>query len=159
MKQRSLLQISSPPWGHNLLINKNIYLKSCLIFFFFLKVSNALRDRKDQHTVWWLEVLHQAEQNKDFSSELLRKIEEAISGKLNNSRPSRIASRLVMVLNLYITSLLPWIMWLFLSISWTVFRNCLQLYLDMIFHLMNFPVILSSHQYNYCEETPLVNIW
>ena len=107
MKQRSLLQISSPPWGHNLLINKNIYLKSCLIFFFFLKVSNALRDRKDQHTVWWLEVLHQAEQNKDFSSELLRKIEEAISGKLNNSRPSRIASRLVMVLNLYITSLLP----------------------------------------------------
>ncbi|XP_030929700.1 E3 ubiquitin-protein ligase SHPRH-like isoform X2 [Quercus lobata] len=39
------------------------------------EVSNALRDRKDQHTVWWLEVLHQAEQNKDFSSELLRKIE------------------------------------------------------------------------------------
>ena len=104
MKQRSLVRISSPSWGHNLLMKKKKILNH-VCFFFFLKVSNALRDRKDQHTVWWLEVLHQAEQNKDFSSELLRKIEEAISGKLNNSRSSRIASRLVMVLNLYITSL------------------------------------------------------
>ncbi|XP_042957344.1 E3 ubiquitin-protein ligase SHPRH isoform X1 [Carya illinoinensis] len=59
----------------------------------YMQVSNALRDRKNQHTVWWLEALHHAEQNKDFSSELIRKIEEAISRAPNNSRSSRISSR------------------------------------------------------------------
>jgi E3 ubiquitin-protein ligase SHPRH len=73
------------------------------MIFFFLEVCHALGDRKNQHTVWWLEALHHTEQNKNFSSELIKKIEEAISGTPNNSRSSRISSRLVIVLLLYIT--------------------------------------------------------
>ncbi|KAH1214266.1 E3 ubiquitin-protein ligase SHPRH [Glycine max] len=58
------------------------------------KVCNAYHDsRTDQNTFWWLEALHHAEQNKDFSTELIRKIEEAISGTSNNSKSSRVASR------------------------------------------------------------------
>ncbi|KHN39993.1 E3 ubiquitin-protein ligase SHPRH [Glycine soja] len=52
-----------------------------------------LSNRTDQNTFWWLEALHHAEQNKDFSTELIRKIEEAISGTSNNSKSSRVASR------------------------------------------------------------------
>jgi E3 ubiquitin-protein ligase SHPRH len=66
-----------------------------------VEVCHALRDRKNQHTVWWLDALHHTEQNKNFSSELIKKIEEAILGTPNNSRSSRISSRLVIVL-LYI---------------------------------------------------------
>lgn len=58
----------------------------------YMQVFNALKDRKDQDTVWWLEVLHHAEQNKDFSSELFKKIQEAISGTLHNSRFRSISS-------------------------------------------------------------------
>uniref|UniRef100_A0A2P2MDB4 RING-type domain-containing protein n=1 Tax=Rhizophora mucronata TaxID=61149 RepID=A0A2P2MDB4_RHIMU len=58
----------------------------------YILVCNAFRDKKDQHTIWWLDALHHAEQNKDFSNELIRKIEEAVSGSLNNSRSSKIAS-------------------------------------------------------------------
>ncbi|KAG4966287.1 hypothetical protein JHK84_040882 [Glycine max] len=58
-------------------------------------VCNAYHDsRTDQNTFWWLEALHHAEQNKDFSTELIRKIEEAISGTSNNSKSSRVASRI-----------------------------------------------------------------
>ncbi|XP_057442384.1 uncharacterized protein LOC130734094 isoform X2 [Lotus japonicus] len=58
------------------------------------QVRNAYREsRTDQNTCWWLEALHHAEQNKDFSTELIRKIEEAISGNSNNSKSSRIAAR------------------------------------------------------------------
>ena len=39
-----------------------------------------------------MEALIDAEQNKDFSFELIRKIEEAISGALNNSRSSKMPS-------------------------------------------------------------------
>ncbi|XP_027329381.1 E3 ubiquitin-protein ligase SHPRH isoform X1 [Abrus precatorius] len=60
----------------------------------YAQVCNAYRDsRTDQNTFWWLEALHHAEQNKDFSTELIRKIEEAISGTSNNSKSSRIADR------------------------------------------------------------------
>ncbi|CAJ1970559.1 unnamed protein product [Sphenostylis stenocarpa] len=60
----------------------------------YMQVCNAYRDRRtDQNTFWWLEALHHAEQNKDFSAELIRKIEEAISGTSNNSKSSRIAAR------------------------------------------------------------------
>ena len=62
-----------------------------------LKVCNAFGERKNLHTVWWLDALNHAEQNKDSTGELIRKIEEAVSGTLNNSRSSRIASRLVIV--------------------------------------------------------------
>ncbi|CAL0315584.1 unnamed protein product [Lupinus luteus] len=61
----------------------------------YTQVCNAYRDsRKDQNAFWWLEALHHAEQNKDFSAELIRKIEEAMSGTSNDSKPSKIASRL-----------------------------------------------------------------
>lgn len=59
----------------------------------YMQVCHVLGDRKNQHTVWWLEALHHTEQNKNFSSELIKKIEEAISGTPNNSRSSRISSR------------------------------------------------------------------
>ncbi|KAG6737710.1 hypothetical protein POTOM_059238 [Populus tomentosa] len=42
------------------------------------------------------------EQNKDSTGELIRKIEEAVSGTLNNSRSSRIASRYVSQLPVYL---------------------------------------------------------
>ncbi|XP_052305352.1 uncharacterized protein LOC127904757 [Populus trichocarpa] len=58
------------------------------------QVCNAFGERKNLHTVWWLDALNHAEQNKDSTGELIRKIEEAVSGTLNNSRSSRIASRL-----------------------------------------------------------------
>ncbi|CAK8537765.1 unnamed protein product [Lathyrus sativus] len=60
----------------------------------YMQVCNLYRDtRKNQNTLWWLEALHNAEQNKDFSTELLRKIEEAISGNSNNSKSPRVATR------------------------------------------------------------------
>ncbi|KAK7301052.1 hypothetical protein RJT34_11908 [Clitoria ternatea] len=60
----------------------------------YTQVCNAHRDsRTDQNTFWWLEALHHAEQNKDLSSELIRKIEEVISGTSSNSKSSRISAR------------------------------------------------------------------
>ncbi|KAH1262852.1 E3 ubiquitin-protein ligase SHPRH [Glycine max] len=60
----------------------------------YTQVCNAYHDsRTDQDTFWWLEALHHAEQNKDFSTELIRKIEEAISGTSNNSKSSRVTAR------------------------------------------------------------------
>lgn len=56
------------------------------------QVFNAFSDRKNQHAVWWLEALHHIEQNDDTSSELVRKIGEAVSSTLNVSRTSKIAS-------------------------------------------------------------------
>ncbi|KAJ6697013.1 hypothetical protein OIU85_003381 [Salix viminalis] len=60
----------------------------------YTQVCNAFGERENLHTVWWLDALNHAEQNKDSTVELIRKIEEAVSGTLNNSRSSRIASRL-----------------------------------------------------------------
>ncbi|CAF2298271.1 unnamed protein product [Brassica napus] len=42
------------------------------------QVSESLRNIGRQRSVWWLDALQLAEQNKDFTSELTRKIEEAI---------------------------------------------------------------------------------
>lgn len=57
----------------------------------YVQVCNAYRETStDQNTFWWLEALNHAEKNKDFSTELIRKIEEAISG---NSKSSRVAAR------------------------------------------------------------------
>ncbi|KAK7385443.1 hypothetical protein VNO78_31163 [Psophocarpus tetragonolobus] len=59
----------------------------------YTQVCNAYHDsRTDKNAFWWLEALHHAEQNKDFSTELIRKIEEAVSGAANNSKSSRIAA-------------------------------------------------------------------
>jgi E3 ubiquitin-protein ligase SHPRH len=61
-----------------------------------LKVHKAYHDAiTNQTTFWWLEALHYAEQNKDFSTELIRKIEEALSGNSNSSKSPRIPARLV----------------------------------------------------------------
>ncbi|XP_023640660.1 E3 ubiquitin-protein ligase SHPRH isoform X1 [Capsella rubella] len=46
-----------------------------------------------QRSVWWLDALQLGEQQKDFSSELIRKIEEAIHGGIDNSSSSRATSR------------------------------------------------------------------
>ncbi|XP_028782280.1 LOW QUALITY PROTEIN: E3 ubiquitin-protein ligase SHPRH [Neltuma alba] len=58
-----------------------------------LQVCNAYSESTNAPTIWWLEALHHSEQNKDFSDELLRKIEEAIAGTLNNSKRQRVATR------------------------------------------------------------------
>ncbi|KAL0740078.1 hypothetical protein Bca4012_081591 [Brassica carinata] len=57
------------------------------------QVSESLSNIGKQSSVWWLDALQLAEQNKDFTSELTRKIEEAIHGSLNNSSSSRETSR------------------------------------------------------------------
>lgn len=75
---------------------------SCILY---LKVCNAISDRKNQHTAWWMEALHHIEQNKDSSNELIRKIGEAVSGILNTSRASKVPSWLVMDFILYSTDL------------------------------------------------------
>ncbi|XP_023551403.1 E3 ubiquitin-protein ligase SHPRH isoform X2 [Cucurbita pepo subsp. pepo] len=58
----------------------------------YVQVCNELKSRENLNEVWWLQAVHHAEQNKDFSHELIRKIEEAVSGNLNNSK-SRVGSR------------------------------------------------------------------
>ncbi|KAJ8771167.1 hypothetical protein K2173_023492 [Erythroxylum novogranatense] len=58
----------------------------------YMQVSDALSDKKDQYMGWWLDALHHAELNNDFSKELIRKTEEAVSGNVNNSRSSKIIS-------------------------------------------------------------------
>jgi E3 ubiquitin-protein ligase SHPRH len=57
------------------------------------QVSESLSNMGKQRSVWWLDALQLTEQNKDFSSELTRKIEEALHGNLNNSSSSRESSR------------------------------------------------------------------
>ncbi|CAL9236377.1 unnamed protein product [Arabidopsis halleri] len=57
------------------------------------QVSESLSNMGKQRSVWWLDALQLAEQNKDFSSELTRKIEETLHGSLNNSSSSRASSR------------------------------------------------------------------
>lgn len=59
----------------------------------YMQVSKACSAISDEQRVWWLEALHHAEENKDFSNELIRKIEEAISGSLKKQRSSRMCSR------------------------------------------------------------------
>lgn len=59
------------------------------------KVNDILTERKNKHMTWWLDTLHCVEQNKETSSELIRKIGEAISGTLNTSKTSKISSWLV----------------------------------------------------------------
>ncbi|PWA98308.1 Helicase, C-terminal [Artemisia annua] len=55
-------------------------------------VSNAHDDRRNQHTAWWAEALQCIEQNKDVSTDFMRKIGDAVSGTLNTSRTSRLAA-------------------------------------------------------------------
>lgn len=57
-----------------------------------LQVSNALSDLNNEYRGWWLEALDHAEKDKDLSNELIRKMEEAISGSLKSRRTSRMSS-------------------------------------------------------------------
>lgn len=68
------------------------------------QVSNGFRKRKNQQTTWWLDALHQIDQNKDLSNELIRKMREALAGTPNASRTSRMASgfRSIATLKYYI---------------------------------------------------------
>ncbi|KAB2010015.1 hypothetical protein ES319_D10G206600v1 [Gossypium barbadense] len=58
----------------------------------YMQVSNALSDLNNEYRVWWLEALDHAEKDKDLSNELIRKIEEAISGSLKSRRTSQMSS-------------------------------------------------------------------
>ncbi|KAK1409267.1 hypothetical protein QVD17_35793 [Tagetes erecta] len=67
-------------------------------------VFNALKDKRNQHTAWWAECLQIIEQNKDSSTDFIRKIGDAVSGTLNTSRTSRLADcfRSITALKYYI---------------------------------------------------------
>ncbi|KAI3800036.1 hypothetical protein L1987_35343 [Smallanthus sonchifolius] len=67
-------------------------------------VCNALNDKRNQHTAWWAESLQFVEQDKDSSTDFIRKIEDAVSGTLNTSRTSRLADcfRSITALKYYI---------------------------------------------------------
>ncbi|WCJ20101.1 zinc ion binding DNA binding helicases ATP binding nucleic acid binding [Euphorbia peplus] len=56
------------------------------------QVCSAFIEQENQHTTWWLDALGQAELKQDLSRDLIRKIEEAVSGTLNNSRSSIVPS-------------------------------------------------------------------
>ncbi|CAI0457309.1 unnamed protein product [Linum tenue] len=59
----------------------------------YVQVANEFGDSKDEHSFWWLDALDHSGQNEGISNELLKKIEEAISGSRKNSRSTRVASR------------------------------------------------------------------
>ncbi|KAI3720920.1 hypothetical protein L2E82_31919 [Cichorium intybus] len=69
-------------------------------------VSNGFKDRRHQHTAWWAEALQYIEQNKDSSTDFIRKIGDAVSETLNTSRTSRLAAhfRSITALKYYIQS-------------------------------------------------------
>lgn len=67
-------------------------------------VNKALHDRRTHHTAWWAEALQYIEQNKDSSTDFIRKIGDAVSGTLNTSKTSRLAAcfRSITALKYYI---------------------------------------------------------
>ncbi|PIN24826.1 DEAD box-containing helicase-like transcription factor/DNA repair protein [Handroanthus impetiginosus] len=66
------------------------------------QVCDAFLKRKNQHTTWWLEALHQIEQNKDSSDVLIQKIGEALSGNLNKKSRIPASFRSITSLKYYI---------------------------------------------------------
>ncbi|KAF5771200.1 putative DNA helicase chromatin regulator PHD family [Helianthus annuus] len=65
-------------------------------------VCDALNDRRNQHTAWWAECLQVVEQDKESSTDFMRKIGDAVSGTLNTSRTSRLADWSITALKYYI---------------------------------------------------------
>ncbi|KAJ0466042.1 putative DNA helicase transcription factor C2H2 family [Helianthus annuus] len=65
-------------------------------------VCDALNDRRNQHTAWWAECLQIVEQDKESSTDFMRKIGDAVSGTLNMSRTSRLADWSITALEYYI---------------------------------------------------------
>ncbi|XP_077216092.1 RING-finger, DEAD-like helicase, PHD and SNF2 domain-containing protein [Tasmannia lanceolata] len=59
----------------------------------YMQVCDALTKCKGQHVPWWLQSLDQIEQNNDSSNDLIRKIDEAVSQAVHNSKSSRVSSR------------------------------------------------------------------
>ncbi|KAG9443285.1 hypothetical protein H6P81_014625 [Aristolochia fimbriata] len=57
------------------------------------QVSEGLTEYKSEKVAWWLQALELIEQKNDSSTELVRKIDEAISGGANGSKSSRISSK------------------------------------------------------------------
>ncbi|GAB4832074.1 hypothetical protein Ancab_006094 [Ancistrocladus abbreviatus] len=72
----------------------------------YVQVSHAYRDRNNQHTVWWLEALHQIEGNEDSIAELTRKIENAILDNHNSGKTLKhsLRFRSISALKYYIQS-------------------------------------------------------
>lgn len=68
-----------------------------LCFSCISKVCEAFTKCKGPHETWWLDALDLIEQDKDSSNELLRRVDEAVSGSANNFK-SKIATRLVIIL-------------------------------------------------------------
>ncbi|GAB2270839.1 hypothetical protein Dimus_005705 [Dionaea muscipula] len=64
------------------------------------QVNEAYNDRNYQHAAWWLEALHQIEQNNDAVRDIIRKIENAILGSRNSGKASRITSRFCSITSL-----------------------------------------------------------
>ncbi|KAM7270916.1 hypothetical protein ACFE04_030130 [Oxalis oulophora] len=62
------------------------FKKSCT------QVCAAFNERKT-HQGWWLEVLHHVEKDNNLSRDMICKIEEAVVGTLNTSKPSKSTSR------------------------------------------------------------------
>nr|GEV00315.1 E3 ubiquitin-protein ligase SHPRH [Tanacetum cinerariifolium] len=58
----------------------------------FLKVSNAHNDRINEHTAWWAKALQCIEENKDVSTDFIRKIGDVVSGTLSIFRTSRLTA-------------------------------------------------------------------
>ncbi|KAK1270856.1 hypothetical protein QJS04_geneDACA005805 [Acorus gramineus] len=58
-----------------------------------MQVCKLSGECDDQHISWWFEALNIIEQNKDDSTELIRKIEEAICDTVNRSKISRASKR------------------------------------------------------------------
>ncbi|XP_071734356.1 uncharacterized protein [Rutidosis leptorrhynchoides] len=54
-------------------------------------VNNALDDRRNHYSAWWVEALQCIDRNKDSSNDFIRKIEDAVSGTFNTSRRSRLS--------------------------------------------------------------------
>lgn len=58
----------------------------------YVQVCEAFSKYQGEQAIWWLHALDLIEQDKDPSNELIRKIDEAVSGAVNNSK-TRISSR------------------------------------------------------------------
>ncbi|KAL8247869.1 hypothetical protein R6Q59_009085 [Mikania micrantha] len=67
-------------------------------------VCNAFNDKRNLYTAWWMDSLQFVEQNKDSSTDFIRKIGDAVLGTLNTSRTSRLADcfRSITALKYYI---------------------------------------------------------
>ncbi|KAI7749310.1 hypothetical protein M8C21_023645 [Ambrosia artemisiifolia] len=87
-----------------LVFNSRLYVAQQEFRKSYELVCNALNDRRNQHTAWWAESLQTIEQDKDSSTDLIRKIGDAVSGTLNTSRTSRFADcfRSITALKYYI---------------------------------------------------------